>query len=172
MRTSTPRYTISRSPADRSRNGCWGVRMEGDDASTTVASPRQGKLALLPGPPVPHDEFFHALRSELLVGVQQLNAINAAIRTNVHVQFVGNGDGRDLRALSAETNIGDVELRVVSEIHWRASEIFNDHGDDHPATLNLSGKHDDLLAGKMFSVPCCIEWKDMLELSASEPGRR
>ena len=62
------------------------------------------------------DQLFNALASELLVGVGELDAINAAVGTEVEIDFVGNLGGSGFGDFPSEADVCDVEVGIIGEL--------------------------------------------------------
>ena len=69
-----------------------------------------------------HDDQISVVFAEkLLVGVEQFDAIDGAVRRDVYVYFVAEMKGFNLRSFLVQAQIGDVVARIIGELHTALS---------------------------------------------------
>ncbi len=99
---------------------------------------RQAKLLSLTGGEVFQD---HVLPlGQLLIGVEQLNSVDAPVLGDIDVQFFAYLNRSYLSRFSPQLDVRDVVLRVITEFHRSIlrSCVLDDHGDHEPVVSALT----------------------------------
>src|SRR5438445_5522661 len=133
------------------RLGLRGGRLIEDDRATPVALP------------------------QLNIGVQQLDATDRAIGSQVHIDRVAHPNGLHLGGLGMETDVGNVVSRIVGQFHGSVSPprlIVPRHNRKHkPVFTFTDGECFNFLRRIMLTAPARVEPKISPKAGAAELGR-
>lgn len=89
-------------------------------ATDSLSSQRQ--LHLTPIGSIDQDKFSIVSGAQLIVGVQQFDAIDLTIRRQIDVQLVTDANGLDLRATGAQAQIRHVMRAIERQFHRMSSK--------------------------------------------------
>jgi hypothetical protein len=110
--------------------------------------------------------------AEVPIGIEQFDAVNTAIPSDIHVQLIRNRNGCHSASLGTKANVGNIKVRIVRQIHAAASKVFDDDRNNQPSAVYSNRKRIDLPLGVEYPIPFSVEIQNVAESRSSEFRRR